>query len=108
MARILLVDADPAVRGLVEEWLAEEDWNLVEDSPDVVLVDLPCPREHGTSVVKRISNAHPQTPVVALSSSFFDGIEHNGAIARSLGVAGVLPKPLTRDALLAALRRALG
>ena len=108
MARILLVDADPAVRGLVEEWLAEEDWSLVEEHPDVVLVDLPSPREHGTSVVKRISNAHPQAPVVALSSSFFDGIEHNGALARSLGVAGVLPKPLTLDALLAALRRALG
>jgi len=107
MARILLVDADAALRGLVEEWLSEEDWSLVEDNPDVVLVDLPAPREHRAGCVKRISNAHPQAPVVALSSSFFDGIEANGAIARQLGVASVLPKPLTRDALLAALRHAL-
>lgn len=74
----------------------------------MVLVDLPSPREQGAGVIKRISNAHPHAPVVALSSSFFDGIESSGAIARALGVTNVLPKPLTRDALLAALRHALG
>ena len=108
MTKVLLVEADPALRGLVEEWLADEDWTMVDEHPDVVLVDLPAPREQGPGVIKRISNAHPHAPVVALSSSFFDGIESNGAIARALGVTSVLPKPLTRDALLAALRRALG
>jgi CheY-like chemotaxis protein len=108
MARVLLVDADPALRGLIEEWLADEDWPLVDERPDVLLVDLPSPREQGPGVIKRISNAHPHAPVVALSSSFFDGIESHGAIARSLGVTSVLPKPLTREALLAALRRAVG
>jgi CheY-like chemotaxis protein len=108
MARVLLVDADPALRGLIEEWLADEAWPLVDERPDVLLVDLPSPREQGSSVIKRISNAHPHAPIVALSSSFFDGIESNGAIARALGVTSVLPKPLTRDALLAALRRAMG
>jgi CheY-like chemotaxis protein len=108
MTRILLVDADAALRGLIEEWLAGEDCSLVEDRPDLVLLDLPSPREHGTGAVKRVSNAHPHAPVVVLSSSFFDGIDANGAIARQLGVASVLPKPLTRDALLAALRRARG
>ena len=108
MTRVLLVEADPALRGLVEEWLSDDDWTMVEEHPDVVLVDLPAPREQGPSVIRRISNAHPNAPVVALSSSFFDGIESNGAIARSLGVTSVLPKPLTRDALLAALRHALG
>ena len=108
MTKVLLVEADPALRGLVEEWLSDDDWTIVEAHPDVVLVDLPAPREQGPGVIKRISNAHPHAPVVALSSSFFDGIESNGAIARALGVTSVLPKPLTRDALVAALRRALG
>jgi CheY-like chemotaxis protein len=107
MTRVLLVDADDALRGLIEEWLADEDWSLVDHHPDVVLVDLPSPREHGTGVLTRISNKHPHAPVVALSSSFFDGIDSNGAIARQLGVASVLPKPLTRDALVSALRHAL-
>ena len=108
MTKVLLVEADPALRGLVEEWLAGEEWDLVQEQPDVVLLDLPGPRENSSAVVRRVSNQYPQAPVVALSASFFDGIESNGAIARSLGVTSVLPKPLTRDALLAALRRALG
>jgi len=108
MARVLLVEADAALRGLIEEWLADEDWQLVDERPDVVLVDLPAPRENGSAAVRRVSNAHPHAPVVALSSSFFDGIETKGAIARALGVASVLPKPLTRDALMAALRNARG
>jgi DNA-binding response OmpR family regulator len=107
MARVLLVDADPALRGLIEEWLADEDWQLVEERPDLVLVDLPCPRENCAGVLKRVSNAHPQAPLIALSSSFFDGIESSGALARSLGVASVLPKPLARAALVSAVRRAL-
>ena len=108
LTRILLVDGDAALRGLIEEWLADEEFTLVDERPDLVLVDLPWPRDDGASAVRRVSNAHPSAPVVALSSSFFPGIEANGALARSLGVASVLPKPLTRDALLAAVRRALG
>lgn len=105
MTRVLLVDADAALRGLIEEWLADEGCSLVERQPDVVLLDLP--RENGHEALRRVSNAHPLAPVIALSARFFDGIETNGAIARQLGVASVLPKPLTRDALVAALKRAL-
>jgi CheY-like chemotaxis protein len=44
------------------------------------------------------------TPVVALSSNFFARVEANGAVARALGVDAVLPKPLAREALIAAVR----
>ena len=108
MTRILLVDGDAALRGLIGEWLSDGEFSVVDERPDLVLVDLPCPREDCARALRRISNAHPLAPVVALSSSFFPGIEANGALARSLGVAGVLPKPLTREALVAAVRRALG
>jgi DNA-binding response OmpR family regulator len=105
MTRVLLVDADQALRGLIEEWLADQGCALVDEQPDLVLLDLP--RENSPEVVRRVSNAHPLAPVIALSASFFDGIETNGAIARRLGVASVLPKPLTRDALVAAVRSAV-
>lgn len=102
MTRVLLVDADQALRGLIEEWLADEGWSLVDQQPDVVLLDLP--RDNGQEALRRVSNAHPLAPVIALSARFFDGIETNGTIARELGVASVLPKPLTRDALVTAVR----
>src|SRR5262245_55397458 len=83
--RVLVVNADPALRGLIEEWLAGEACRFVEERPDLVLVDLPFPREHGAAMLARIAQVHPHVPVVALSSNFFPGIESNGAIARALG-----------------------
>jgi CheY-like chemotaxis protein len=81
--RVLLVDADPALAELLEEWLAEHGCRVVEDRPDLVLVDLPFPRERGLARLKQLGDAYPDTPVVAM------------------------PKPLIRDAFAAALRRAM-
>ena len=77
------MDADPALAELLEEWLAREGCRAVRERPDLVLVDLPFPRERGLQVLKRLGAAYPDIPVVAM------------------------PKPLTRDAFAAALRRAM-
>lgn len=81
--KVLLVDADPALSELLEEWLADHGCRVVEDGPDLVLVDLPVPRERGLARLRQVGHAHPNTPVVAM------------------------PKPLIREAFVAALRRAL-
>jgi len=110
--RVLLVDADPALQGLLEEWLAA-DGCAVEagrsgaDGFDLIVVDIPCPRQGCSEGLKAIAEAHPRTPILALSSSFFPGVDTTGAVARALGVAGVLPKPVTRGGLLDAVRRLL-
>jgi CheY-like chemotaxis protein len=104
IARILVVDADPALRDLLEEWLADAGGRVVDDYPDLVLVDLPLPRQGGAEAVRRLAARYPGTPLVALSSHFFPRVEANGAVARALGVDAVLPKPLTRAALIGALQ----
>jgi CheY-like chemotaxis protein len=82
MTRVLLVHADPALAELLEEWLAGEGCAAVEERPDLVLIDLPFLRERRLEVLKALGDAHPDAPVIAM------------------------PKPLTRDAFIAALRRA--
>jgi len=111
--RILVVDADPALYGLLEEWLAALDCSVLregdaaQDGFDLIVADIPFPRQGGQDVLRRLAAEHAGTPVVALSSSFFPGIERNGAVARALGVACVLPKPLTRESLVTALDQTL-
>ena len=105
--RILIADADPALCGLLEEWLAEAGCRLVERDPDLVIVDLPLSKETGARLLREHAAWHPGKPLVALSSNVFAGVEADGAVARTLGVHAVLPKPLAREALVRALRSLL-
>jgi CheY-like chemotaxis protein len=107
VARILVLDADPALHDLLAEWLGDLGCRIADDEPHVIVVDLHLPRQAGAGVARELRARHPGTPLIALSSGFFAGVEANGALARTLGVEAVLPKPLTREALVAALRKVL-
>ena len=107
VARIRVVDADPALHGLLEEWLADAGCRIVADDPQMILVDLHLPRHATGGVATRLRAMHPGIPLIALSYGLFAGVEANGAVAQALGVDAVLPKPLAREALVAALRQLL-
>jgi DNA-binding response OmpR family regulator len=112
--RILLRGADAALAALLAEWLGDIaelqfDMQPLHDdraSVDLHIVDVPFPRRsdapHGPLP------AHGRgVPVLMLSSTFLGAIDCHGSLAAALGVDGVLPKPVARDALLAAVRRLL-
>ena len=114
--RALLVDADPALAGLIDEWLAPQGGTVVQEQPgglgghngfDLIVVDVPFPRQGGSDLLRRLKDRHSGTPILALSSNFFPGVGGSGAVARSLGVAGVLAKPVTREALVGAVDKLL-
>jgi CheY-like chemotaxis protein len=115
--KILVVDADAATQGLIQEWLTEHGCDVVAgtsatrapEAPfDLALVDVPFPKNDGCARIHDVSEAHPDTPIVAMSPTFFSSVECQGHVARALNVAGVLPKPVRRDALIAAVDRLLG
>lgn len=110
-SRVLVVDTDPALFGLIAEWLGAEGYSVMPPCGgampgpiDLVIVDVPFPRQGGLDRLKHLAAEYPDTPILALSSTFFAGIESNGAVAHALGAAGVLAKPLTRSTLIAAAR----
>jgi len=112
--RALVVDAEPALLGLLAEWLEEQGCSVAAEGSDAhaacgrfdfIVLDVPFARTEGLEHVRRVAMRYPGTPIVALSASFFAGIDTSGAVARSLGAACVLPKPLAREALAAAVRR---
>ena len=111
LRRILLVDTEPALAAIVAEWLEPEGWRV--ESGDVargaalVIVDVAFPRQ-AAEHLQRLGAVHAGTPILVLSSTFLGRIDCCGAVARQLGVAGVLPKPLQRDALLGAVQQLAG
>jgi CheY-like chemotaxis protein len=107
---VAVVDAEPALYELLVQWLEDHGWRVQRDASapvDLVIVDLPFPREGHLGVLKRLAHELPGVPVLALSSNFFPGIEANGAVARALGVAATLPKPLSQTLLLGTIRKLL-
>lgn len=111
--RILVVDADPAFFDLIAEWLEGEGFTVVGIGAagriDLIVVDVPFARPRPVmQTVAELAQRHRGAPVLLLSSSFFPGIERCGPLAGQLGVAGVLPKPVGREALLSAVRGVLG
>lgn len=114
--RVLIMEADPALHALLAEWLAGFGCTVEahDAAPagrevpfDLVIVDVPFPRESGRAVIERTRGDHAGVPILVLSSRFFGGVRSRGAIARDLEVAGVLPKPLTRETLIEALEQVL-
>ena len=113
--RVLVIDADCALTGLLDEWLCALGCTVVHGGSagdaggpfDAAIVDVPYPRQGGVDLVGRVAARHPATPILALSSTFFARIECHGPVARALGVACVLPKPATREALTNAVRNLL-
>lgn len=110
----LIVDADAALADLLEEWIEAHGWRVDRATSaephagghcDVIVLDVPYARRDGLELVRRVAERHAGTPIVALSASFFANVDCSGSIARSLGASSVLPKPLAREALLAALHR---
>ena len=113
--RILIVGADATLFALLEEWFGACECVLEQVQAragaagdgrfDLVIVDVPFPRQGGAEAIRRVVREQPGTPIIMLSSSFFAGVEATGAVARNLGVDAVLPKPLKREALQDAVVR---
>jgi len=113
--RVAVVGADATTLALLREWLPAPNWELrAEDRPshessaepiaadcDLLIVDVPWPRgRRDIAPEGSMRGARPGTPVLALSATVHAGVDPTGAVAHSLGVAAVLPKPLRREMLV--------
>ncbi|MFS8532628.1 response regulator [Sphaerobacter thermophilus] len=111
VARILIVDDDPAIRTLLDELLREEGYSTVlacdgqsaieqarATQPHLILMDLMLPVLDGATAI-RVLKSDPRTNqirIIAMSAG------HNLRLqADDLPADGVLSKPFDLDALLA-------
>jgi CheY-like chemotaxis protein len=110
--RVLVLDSDALTQAMISEWLSADGWQVVEPTIDsvasdvsLVVVDLPFPRTGALDALQEIRKGYPGVPTIVISSTVFANVGCCGPCAASLGVAGVLPKPVSRDALIGAVRR---
>lgn len=105
------------MRDLLQEWLSDAGYYVrlarlrdrkSDAEADLVIVSIYMPKHTGAQVVQNIRNAHPGTPIIAISGQFRPGLRQAGAAAQALGVQQVMAKPLVRNDLLDSVRAIIG
>ena len=111
---ILVVETDDLIRALLERWLKDAGYTVVlrssgatasDEPPCLVIANVSSPRAGGALI--RSLQATCPAPILAVSARLRRGLGASAEAARQLGVRKVLPKPFTREELLAAVRESL-
>jgi CheY-like chemotaxis protein len=116
-ARILVVDDDPDIRGVIREFLAPDGYEvrlaangqealgiLGFEDVDLVLTDLVMPDREGIEMIREIRQRYPAIRTVAMSGATFG--PHLRA-AELLGASATLSKPLNSSLLRLTLQQVL-
>jgi CheY-like chemotaxis protein len=117
MSGIAIYEEDDLMRALLKEWLSEAGYPVREAAPggvqrggseELVIASVYMPKHAGAQLLREVQAAHPGTPLIAISGQFRSGLAATGTTAQMPGVEQVLAKPLTRGALLDAVRAIIG
>lgn len=114
--RVLIVDDNASMRGLLTALLSSqgyevvgalEDGNAVMDtvrqlSPDIVCLDYQLPGRNGLDILREINSTHPEIDVLFITASEDPDIEANAA---DVGSAGFLRKPFGQKQVIEELRQ---
>jgi two-component system, OmpR family, KDP operon response regulator KdpE len=114
--RVLVVDDEPPIRKLLRMGLSAHGYQvieatngknaleLLEKSPDMIILDLGLPDIQGHDLLRMIRGRNEAVPVIVLSSR---GDEAGKVQALDLGADDYVTKPFGMDELLARMRAAL-
>ncbi|MBY0380535.1 MAG: response regulator transcription factor [Xanthobacteraceae bacterium] len=116
LLKILVIDDEPPIRKLLRMGLSTQGYGileapngktalqLLEEKPDLVILDLGLPDIQGHELLRLIRARNESVPIVVLSSR---GDEAGKVQALDLGADDYITKPFGMDELLARIRAAL-
>ena len=110
-ARIVVLDDDQEMRGLLQRYLGENGYGvrtvpdaksldraLQREAADILILDLMMPDEDGLSVCRRLRAAGVNTPIIMLTAK---GDPIDRILGLEMGADDYLPKPFVPRELLA-------
>lgn len=99
MWRILIIERDDLIRGLLVEWLVEagyevqlgDPWRAPSAKADdnaigLIIADICMPKGQDAESTRVLKLAYPGAPIIAVSARFLSGLAGSAAAARQLGV----------------------
>jgi len=115
MARILIIDDDDTLRGIIAKSLTHAGHTISQanngrkgvaqfraNPTDLVITDLVMPEQEGMETIKILHRDFPTTPVIAMSGGL-DGSPLYLDLTRRLGARITLTKPFTLQQLKQAI-----
>jgi YesN/AraC family two-component response regulator len=120
MARILLIDDDDATRSVLRLILNQFGHFVIEArngkegmelfmhaNADLVITDIVMPEKEGFEVLKEMRKIFPAVKIIAISGGGRVNPTDNLRMAKFLGAAKVLAKPISTEDLMGAINEVL-
>lgn len=121
MPRIMVVEDDDLVRGMLRQMMAREGYEVAarcngrealqyfeQDRPNLVVTDLIMPEGEGIELIRQLRKKHPALKIVAISGgSRFITPDSQLTTAAHLGADLTFAKPLDRATFLGGIRKLL-
>lgn len=121
MPRILIIDDNDELRGMLKLFLADAGFQVEEASngveglklaqknrPDLVIVDILMPEKGGLETIQDMHRDAPDLKVIAISGGFKHETDSQSPFAEMFDVQRTLSKPFAPSELLKAVREVLG
>jgi DNA-binding NtrC family response regulator len=119
MAKILVIDDEPGIRGIMCRALEAAGHQVADfgngaaaieqvrqEPADLVITDIFMPDVEGIEAIREFRRLRPEMPVIAISGVDFDGADYLG-VAHKFGAVATLKKPFLPDELLELVSRVL-
>lgn len=117
---VLLIDDEPELRATILSMLRSLDLRVFEAAdgisglslfhecrPNLVITDIAMPRKDGIETIREIRVIDPHMRIIAMSGGVHAKYPDALGLARELGAAETLQKPIRMKPLLAAVSRLL-
>ena len=120
MARILVIDDDPAVRSMLSDLLQRAGFEVVQGSDgreamtalrekpiDIVITDIIMPEKEGLETIQELQQEFPEVKIIAISGGGRVGPRTYLSMAKSFGAQRTFEKPFNNDEIIQAVQELL-